>query len=121
MKVQPVACTECPFRRNSAQGWLGNNDPETFTMQALRDESLGCHSTFNQELKREDWVKAEAKAPRCFGAMTLMRNECKLPRDYEMMALAKTIPQNFKDFFSNRLEFISYHMAAKVKSWVRKK
>jgi len=71
----------------------------------------------DQTLARDKWVKVEAETPRCRGALTMMRNECKLPHGPVMAALARSIPADRETVFSHRLEFIKHHNGATVKSW----
>ena len=116
-KVRAEICGECPFRREGMAGWLGANKPEEFVVNALTDVSLACHMMVNQEQKKIDFLKAEAEAPRCRGALTLMRNVAKLPRNAKMMALVKTVPADRERVFSSSKEFVEFHNNAKVKSW----
>jgi hypothetical protein len=117
MKAKRAACKECPFRREAPPGWLGSNTPENFVANALTDASLACHTSMDQNLKGRAWKKAEAEAPRCFGALTLMRNEVKIPRDPAAAKVVAKIPRDPVKFFSNRAEFIAHHRAARIKSW----
>lgn len=109
MKVVKKMCKECPFRRTSAQGYLGNNKAEPFAHNAMLDHSVACHMSMRQELPREEWERLEREAPRCRGALTMMRNTCKLPRDPEMSALVKTVEPDRVNVFSQVAEFIQYH------------
>jgi len=116
MKVCDKVCKECPFRRKSAQGYLGKNNPHDFLRAAMSDESVACHLKVNQELKREEWLEAESQAPRCRGALTMMNNQCKLPHDPMMAGLVSTVGKD-KNVFTWSQEFIDYHENAEVKSW----
>lgn len=117
MTVRQTICGECPFRRKAAPGWLGANAPEEFAEMAVSDNSIGCHTQVNQSLPKGEWQVAEANAPRCRGAMTMMRNMCKLPRHPATAALQRTVPADRDEVFSHPSEFVEFHNAARVKSW----
>lgn len=117
MKVRETVCGECPFRRGSAAGWLGANDPEAFAAAALAEQSVACHTMVNQTLQRPKWEQAEAEAPRCRGALTFQRNICKLPRDPEMRDLVNSVPADRENVFSTPKEFIEHHQSSPVRSW----
>jgi hypothetical protein len=117
MKIRDQICDDCPFRRNAPPGWLGANKPEEFVVEALSDRSTACHMMVDQYLPRRQWEQAEIKAPRCRGAITLMRNTCKSPRDPEMRDLTKTVPADRENVFSNSKEFVDHHLTSAIRSW----
>ena len=117
MTVRKDICGECPFRRKGWQGWMGKNTPTAFATAAMTDVSVACHLQVEQTLARPAWEKAEMNAPRCRGALTMMRNQCKIPRDLKMAELVRTVEADRDAVFSHSIEFIAHHEAAKVKSW----
>jgi len=117
MKVRESICGECPFRREGWAGWLGSNKPEDFAEVAMSETSLACHMQVNQELPRPDWEAAETAAPRCRGALIMLKNKCMLPRNPALAALVKTLTVDHQTVFSNQNQFIDHHNAATVKSW----
>lgn len=116
-KVRTKICRECPFQRKSLPGWLGSNDPETFAAIAMSDSSIACHTSMDQTLPRSKWLEKEAEAPRCRGALTMMKNKCQVPRDPKMAELVRLVPADRVSVFSNQIEFINYHNESSVKSW----
>ncbi len=118
MRIRETICQECPFRRIAAQGWLGTNEPERFARTALSDHSVPCHKMINyNETNGDKRFEQEVGTPRCRGAIIMMRNECKLPRDLAAARAVMDIPQDTETVFSNHLQFIDYHESAEVKSW----
>jgi hypothetical protein len=118
MRVRETICRECPFRQTATQGWLGTNEPKEFARAALSDHSVPCHMTINyDETDGDKLFEQMVRSPRCRGAVIMMRNERKLPRDPAAAAAVKDIQEDTKTVFSNRLQFIDYHEGAEVKSW----
>ncbi len=54
-------CKECPWRRKSARGWLGADNPQGFLSTTLADTRMPCHMAVNYE--REDWREQAERAP----------------------------------------------------------
>lgn len=75
---------------------------------------MPCHNTINYE--RSDWVtKQYAKAALCVGALTFLKNTCKLPRDEVLRDAMKDIPANHQDVFSFAPQFLTHHNSLKRK------
>lgn len=97
-------CRECPFRRKSLPGYLGNSNPEEFAATVMADTRMPCHLTVDYE--REDWAeRAERNAEYCYGALVFFSNTCKLSRDPER----PRAPADHTAVFSTMGEFLAHH------------
>lgn len=84
------ACSDCPLRRDSLNGWLGGNTPEQYARLCHSDEVVECH------------VHAGS---RCAGLAIYRRNTAKWqPEKHKLPADRETI-------FSNVMEFLAHHGA----------
>lgn len=115
LKVRPQVCDQCPFRRLSAPGWLGENRPEDFAYIATEGQGIACHSLVDQENEQRR-RQQEKSAARCRGALVMMANSCKLPVSKELAALRRTV-QVDPAIFSHEQEFIAHHRSG-VQSWL---
>lgn len=123
MKKNP--CNECPFRKNSLQGYLGPHKQSSEIIGLLVvGVKFPCHMDVNgiaehiyEELKDDDIQKltraqatdfALKDAPHCTGALQMMNNSCMLSRSREIAEDQKKVGRNDKVFmFQN--EFTAYH------------
>lgn len=103
-------CKECPFRKNSAPGWLGagTGNPLKF-LQIMETIPIPCHST----IAEEDWederlVKAMGWSHTCIGSLQFMRNTCKLPYDTKYAAIRNAEKTN-SEVFEIHQDFIDHH------------
>jgi len=99
-------CRDCPFRREAAPGWLGEETPEGFMWTVMSDAAMPCHCTIDYE--DPDWKEsfvANGKAEHCAGALIFFSNICKLSRDPERPRL----PADHENVFSLQSEFLEYH------------
>ena len=87
-------CKECPFRRKSLSGYLGNNEPREFAIAANHDGNFPCHMTMGK--------KREAQ---CAGRATMWANQCKSSRDSSVPDLEP----DKDNVFSHIGEFNKYH------------
>jgi hypothetical protein len=104
------ACKECPFRRASIPGWLGESSgkPMEFIGPHWQaDLPLPCHLTVNWESDNSQGRAAEA--PLCFGLLTMMKNSAKMPRDPELAAAVRSVERNTDEFFTHLGEFVQHH------------
>lgn len=102
-------CRECPFRRNSLPGYLGEDTPEGFMATTLADVPMPCHLTIDYE--EDDWDGDQMEeASYCAGALNFFRNMCKSSRD-------RRRPQGEKDptVFSRPQEFLDHHKEKKLR------
>ncbi len=90
-KPKGSPCEECPFKKKSLQGYVGNTTVAEFVMQAEGGASpMPCHMEVDYEKK--DWKKQQEKVHQCSGHAIFLSNMCKghlgpgverLPRDTE--------------------------------------
>jgi hypothetical protein len=90
-KQHVVPCKECPFRRISMPGWLGENDPVNFVLFALAELRMPCHKKWSAQ---------------CAGRSTMWTNSCKVPRDPSLLQIETPDRINV---FSNIMEFMKHH------------
>jgi hypothetical protein len=84
------ACSDCPLRRDSLNGWLGGNTPEQYARLCHSDEVVECH------------VHAGS---RCAGLAIYRRNTAKWqPPEHQL-------PHDRESIFSNIMEFMAHHSA----------
>lgn len=76
-------CVECPFRRTSLPGWLGNHKTSKEIVDMIRfDGFFPCHTQVNELIRRDvTFDEAVVRAAHCVGALVFMNNTCKLSRD----------------------------------------
>jgi hypothetical protein len=94
-KQHTTPCHDCPFRRVSIPGWLGDIPAQTFINIALSDERYDCHT------KKTD----KRKHHQCAGMATFRANLCKAPRDPEVLQLKA----DREKVFARPGEFLSHH------------
>lgn len=122
-------CNDCPFRRESQPGWLGNANPEWFVSSALADEmtdesnrdvyAAPCHKTI--DYSDVDWTNGLSDAEVCVGSFVFYRNvdQFKLPRQPERSELVVLVKPDHDDVFSTVEEFINHHEGDRsMRSWV---
>ena len=72
-------CRECPFKKTSLPGYLGeaSYDPQSF-LQTIDHNLIPCHLAVDWE---DDFKDPEqiAKNQPCIGALQFLKNSCKLP------------------------------------------
>lgn len=96
-------CNACPWRVNSAPGWLGDSTPVEFLQQSESEIRMPCHLHVNYE--RADWSEQADKAPQCAGRAVHFANRCKSPQNPELVNL----PADREAVFSNPQAFIDHH------------
>ncbi len=64
-------CKECPFRKKSLNGWLGNLTAKETHDAVLNEADFACHMTRK---------KAINKMSRCKGSQIFLINHCKSPK-----------------------------------------
>ncbi len=73
-------CHACPFRKDSARGYVGDDTPQAFIAMTMSDQPMPCHLTINYE--DPEWEETyEEDASYCRGALNLFANTCKMSRD----------------------------------------
>jgi hypothetical protein len=111
MHSKKKPCKQCPFRKNSAKGWLGGDsgNPEQFLQQLDHPNFYPCHSAINWE--RENVDEQGMKAPRCAGALQFMNNSMMQSRNSEVRELQKPLGKN-DEVMQFKHNFIEYHKLA---------
>lgn len=102
-KQHTKPCGECPFRRNTAAGYLGADSPVHFIATTLADTRMPCHMKVDYEAP--DWELQALKAPVCAGAGIFFANKCKMSRDPNR----PRFKADHKLVFSNEREFLEHH------------
>ena len=111
--IRKTECTECPFKRSSAPGYLGeaSYDPDGFIAPHWYGGlPLPCHLEV-------DWTDDDPELPHdrdaaeCHGYARLMRNCAKLPHDRDAADALQRIPPDRERFFSHLGEFCEHHKA----------
>jgi len=97
-------CKECPFRRKSLPGYLGNSNPKEFIETTMADTPMPCHLTVDYE-DEDGAEKAEEEAEYCYGALVFFSNTCKLSRDPER----PKAPADHDEVFSHKMQFLEHH------------
>lgn len=64
-------CKECPFRKTSFRGWLGNNTAQQTHDYVLGEADFACHMTRH---------KQDKNMSRCKGSQLFLLHHCKSPR-----------------------------------------
>ena len=70
-------CSDCPWRRDSVKGWLGDMTADEWLQLAHGEGSADCHAT----------KSADGEAWNCAGLAIYRANVCKAPRDPNAMRL----------------------------------
>ena len=96
MKQHTKPCNECPFRRISPVGYLGANEPKSFSFLANRDGHFPCHKTMS---------RGEANERECAGRAIMWANQCKRSRHTSVPQL----PIDRDNVVGNILEFNKHH------------
>jgi hypothetical protein len=102
-------CKECPFRRDSMKGYLGNASyqPEDF-LSTIEHAPIPCHMTVDWEEDDEETIKDKSWSTPCRGSLRFLNNSLKLPRDPEYANLTR-ISCKDKNVFQWKHEFIKHH------------
>jgi hypothetical protein len=112
-KQHTKPCAQCPWRRTSLAGWLGNSTPQEFMFQAESDVRMPCHVHVDYE--REDWERQANTVPRCAGHAIFLRNRCKQPHEPGLRAFCATVERDTETVFQWPQEFIEHHSTLKLK------
>lgn len=85
-------CSDCPWSRQSLNGWLGGESIEAWLAQARSDHSIECHTLHGAQ---------------CAGAAIFRANTCKTSRDSAVLSL----PADRTRVFASPEEFRGHHSA----------
>jgi hypothetical protein len=101
MKQHSKPCGECPWRKESAAGWLGASTPVEFLQQSESGIKMPCHLHINYE--QDDWENEIDNVPECAGRSIHIANRCK-----SVSGILK-LPADRDTVFSNPQDFIDHH------------
>ena len=108
--VLPEVCSDCPFRRKSAPGWLGElmYQPRAFLAPYWHGAQRNpCHKAIN--FRRDDWEAQAATAPLCRGMLIFAANNCKRLDNPEAAAALAEVSEDRDAIFSWEQEFYDHH------------
>lgn len=105
-------CNNCPFRKNSQQGWLGEERADEVANYAFQDSTFACHKTTGVEKGKEIPTDEHSQ---CAGAMILLDKEQGIYSNM-LFRLANRLfnfnPNQLEGYdlvFDNRQEMIEHH------------
>lgn len=100
-------CKECPYRKESLPGYLGeaNYDPELFLQQLDMPELHPCHLAVDWESHTEQEL---LEAKKCVGALQFMNNSFMISRSQNIAVLQKEVGKN-DEVISFKHNFIKHH------------
>jgi hypothetical protein len=105
-------CKECPFKVKSLPGYLGEHTCGEFIERWYYEHPMECHTTVHYTVPEEELVKQLTKKGTqvrwCSGALIMMKNECKRPRDKKMAKLVDQM-ETSDLVLANRSAFIAHH------------
>lgn len=110
----PSPCDECPFRRASAPGWLGEHaHPREIILHAQHGR-FPCHKSVNfhkdNGLEFDDAVE---KAMTCRGSLIYLNNTCSISRDDVIRKEQSKIGKS-DEVFANAAQMVEHHTGKKV-------
>jgi hypothetical protein len=108
-KQHTTPCKQCPWRRNSAPGWLGASEPGEFLAQSDANIRMPCHVHVDYE--RPDWEKQIKTAPQCAGRAVFQANRCQLPAPANLK-----LPPDREAVFQWPHEFVAHHACVPAES-----
>ena len=106
-------CNDCPFRRDSPQGWLGKERAKDISTTLVKGiGTFSCHKTTGAT-NGED--VPQEKQSQCFGALQMLRNSNKLESGFIFQMATRLLGADFsgvkksKEIFRNKTQFIKHH------------
>ncbi len=108
--MNTAPCRECPFRRASAPGYLGqaSHDPHEFLGSHWYGfVPLPCHLRVNWEAPNaQEQVQG---AQLCQGFLIMCKNACKLPLNSLVAEALSQVEPDRVNVFSHANEFCEHH------------
>lgn len=106
-------CTECPFKKKSLPGWLGeaSGDPERF-LAPMEYHITPCHLKVKWDEAEERNLIVDGKDNPCIGALHFLANSCKLPRGARIPGPYKDLMKlsiKNEDVFKWEFDFKKHH------------
>lgn len=101
-------CNECPFRKNSLPGWLGewSSPEELFGFVITAEQSFPCHLSMTD---RNGDDKPQSDMSYCRGAVMFMKKIGKLPRNRELAKMVNSVNREELDNILDLPGFLSHH------------
>jgi hypothetical protein len=101
-------CNECPFRKQSAPGYLGETsyNPTTFLL-SIEHDPIPCHLAVDWDDDDSNPDDHRYEIP-CIGGLQFLRNTAKMPRNPEYCTLRNQVQLN-NEVFQTRQQFIDHH------------
>lgn len=115
MKACKKPCIECPFRRDSNPGYLGeaSHDPKGFSGAHWNGVTpLPCHMTVDWE--QDTAQDRAAQAPLCRGILVMAKNCAKSFLHSDVEAARHKVERDTVNVFGWMHEFVDHHSAAVV-------
>lgn len=109
MACSKAVCKECPFRKTSPGGYLGDasGDPHAFLNPVYHGPNrLPCHMQVDWEENRGGLTPEQA--PLCRGLVIMMKQGCKYPENAEVKRAIETVEKD-PAIFSWPHEFYNHH------------
>lgn len=100
-------CKECPWRKDSIPGWLGDSTPLEFLQLNESEQHMPCHLTVDYE--SDDWEELVQDAPACAGRLVHLKNRCKQPMDPSLAEAMKGVEADHDKIFFDPSEFFRHH------------
>ena len=101
--VHKTPCNACPWRKESAQGYLGGHDPLWYADAVAANEIPTCHLTEESDERPDD-----VKTAYCVGALQCAANSAIAPIDKKAQE-AKAIVGRSDKVFGHYSLFYNYH------------
>lgn len=108
MKHCKQACSDCPWRKKAAKGWLGGQDPDVFTGIIQMNKILPCHNTQKGKDLTLEELENNQEVSHCAGALFTMNNANYLSKSPEIAKAQEELGKN-SSFFKNFHDFKKYH------------
>ena len=115
MAKKNIICNECPYRKTSLRGYLGeaSGNPDEFLKQMDTKELHPCHKAINWELGREELTEELKGKEVCGGLMQFAKNICKMLNDPEQEKRRNGMTRDEGEVFGRRSEFIKHKSETK--------
>lgn len=100
-------CPECPFRKESLNGWLGGYSPEATALYAVQEEDFHCHLT-----------RGTKNPKHCAGRMLFAKRNCKIFRRPDLEKIKNAVlalNPDYKETILDIGEFVLHHTIKKKK------
>lgn len=104
-------CSQCPFRKNAAGGWLGAYTPQEVIDTVRSETPFPCHAQVDYD--DPAWAEKLDGKPHCAGHMQMAKAMCKLPRDLEHSRAVRAIEIE-KNHLGSPAAFLEHHQEAEA-------